>query len=189
MMILSILICSINSRAHLLKKLFQHVDNQIRDRAEVEIKVLADNKVMTTGAKRNALVRDANGKYVVFIDDDDWVPDYYVKFMVNACKSDADCVAINGTMTTDGMNEIKWRLGKDYDNVTIVENQFPVYLRRTNHITAVKREHVLRVMFPNKSNGEDKAFSDAVNQYLKTEAKIEKPMYHYRFSTKDKQYK
>lgn len=155
---------------------------------DIEIIVCSDEKKITTGEKRNRLLKIAKGKYIVYIDDDDEVPNYYIREMLKACDSDSDCFAINGKMTTDGQKEIKWRLSKDYDNVTIKENGVDVYLRKTNHITGVKRELALLAPFPNKSNAEDKGYSDALNPFLKTEYKIELPMYHYKFSTKNKEY-
>lgn len=155
---------------------------------DVEIIVCSDEKKITTGEKRNCLLKIAKGKYVIYIDDDDEVPNYYINELKKACDLDSDCFAINGKMTTDGQKEIKWRLSKDYDNITIKENGVDVYLRKTNHITGVKRELALLAPFPNKSNAEDKGYSDALNPFLKTEYKIELPMYHYKFSTKNKEY-
>lgn len=155
---------------------------------DVEIIVCSDEKKITTGEKRNRLLKIASGKYIIFIDDDDEVPNYYIEQLLIAYESNADCFAINGKMTTDGQKEIKWRLSKDYDNITIKENGVDIYLRKTNHITAVKRELALLAPFPNKSNAEDKGYSDALNPFLKTEYKIELPMYHYKFSTKNKEY-
>lgn len=155
---------------------------------DVEIIVCSDEKKITTGEKRNCLLKIAKGKYVIYIDDDDEVPNYYINELKKACDLDSDCFAINGKMTTDGQKEIKWRLSKDYDNVTIKENGVDVYLRKTNHITGVKRELALLAPFPNKSNAEDKGYSDTLNPFLKTEYKIELPMYHYKFSTKNKEY-
>jgi hypothetical protein len=130
----------------------------------------------------------ATARQILIIDDDDDIPNYYVEKMLNACLQGADCVAINGSMTTDGAKEIKWRISKDYENVTIKENGADLYLRKTNHITAVKREIALKCPFPDKSNAEDKAYSDAINKYLKTEFTINEPMYTYRYSTKNKEY-
>ncbi len=155
---------------------------------DIEIIVCSDEKKITTGEKRNRLLKIASGKYIIFIDDDDEIPNYYIREMLKACDSDSDCFAINGKMTTDGQKEIKWRLSKDYDNITIKENGVDIYLRKTNHITAVKRELALLAPFPNKSNAEDKGYSDALNPFLKTEYKIDLPMYHYKFSTKNKEY-
>lgn len=155
---------------------------------EVEIIIDIDNKKVTTGEKRNRLLSTAKGDYIIFIDDDDEVPRYYIEELLIAACSGLDCFAINGKMTTDGAKEIKWRLSKDYENVTIKENGVDVYLRKTNHITGVKREIALKCPFPNKSNAEDKSYSDAINKFLKSEFVISLPMYHYKFSTKNKEY-
>lgn len=189
-MLISILICSLETRKEQLQNLISILQPQVNKfgTGRIEIIVAVDNKEISTGAKRNKLLQLANGEYVIYIDDDDWVPPYYVKELVYACMKGADCVAINGWMTTDGEKSIRWRLSKDYDNITIKEDGVDLYLRRTNHITAVKREHALKAMFPEISNAEDKGYSDAVNKFLKTEVIIVPEMYHYQYSTKNKQY-
>lgn len=185
---LSILICSLENRKPLLDTLVLHLKNQIGERGEqVEIITYVDNKLQTTGFKRQWLLNQSHGDYVVFIDDDDWVYDHYVDEMLNACASGADCFAINGIMTTDGQHETKWFLSKDYQNEDRREGNKTVYYRHTNHITGVKRELALAAGFPDKSNAEDKYYSDRLK--LRTEYKIERPMYHYRFSQFNKSYK
>lgn len=186
---LSILICTLHSRWRLLSALVAHIKAQIYNFDMVEVLWITDNKEQTTGAKRNDLLKKAKGQYIVFIDDDDWVPDYYVKEMLLAARSGADCFAINGTMTTNGQNEQRWMISKNYDNTEIVSNGEKLLLRRTNHITAVKRELALKAGFPDKSNAEDKHYSDRLVKHLQTEHVINKPMYHYRFETVNKQYK
>lgn len=185
-MMLSILICSLHSRSHLLAELKEILQPQLT--SDVELLIEVDNKEISTGAKRNILLNRAKGKYIVFIDDDDIVSDFYIEKILNACKSDADCIAINGTMTTNGTNEIAWRLSKNYHNVTAKENGKFIYLRTTNHIAPVKRKLALLAMFPDFSNGEDAEYSRRLNQYLKTETTISESLYHYRFLTYNKEY-
>ncbi len=183
---LSILICSLESRNHLLQELLDTLNKQILP--DVEILTNIDNRQKSTGKKRQELLNLSQGEYVVFIDDDDSVPDYYISKLLTALESNPDCVSICGTMTTNGAKEIGWRLSKDYENITITENGKPFYLRKTNHITAVKRNIATLVGFPDKSNAEDKYYSDGINQYLKTESIIKQPMYHYKYETTNKQY-
>lgn len=186
---ISILIPTLPNRKHLLDNLLLKLYNQT-SKYPGDCEVLCDyrGKEVTTGTKRTDLVNRAFGKYIIFIDDDDDIPDYYIEELIKAYETNSDCFAINGKMTTDGAKEIKWRLSKDYDNITIKENGVDVYLRKTNHITAVKREIALKCPFPNKSNAEDKSYSDAINKFLKSEFVISLPMYHYQFSTKNKEY-
>jgi hypothetical protein len=155
---------------------------------EVEIIIAIDNKSITTGEKRNLLIDCSTGEYIITIDDDDNVPSYYVEELLKASKSNADCFAINGKITTDGIDEVEWRLSKDNPNVTIFEEGKKVYLRTTNHITATKRSLAILAGFPSKSLAEDKEYSIRLNPHLKTEYKINKPMYHYRFSSHNKEY-
>ena len=134
-------------------------------------------------------MEQAKGKWITYIDDDDAVSDNYVEEILKGCQSDADCISINGWIETNGKNRIDWRTSKDYDNVTIKENGKQVYLRTVNHICPIRRELALQIGFPDKSNAEDKAYSDGVRPLLKTEYRIEKQLYNYKFSTSNKEYK
>src|SRR3990172_1178103 len=110
-MILSILICSLESRFELLKQLHFHLFKQIytlNALGKVEVICNVDNKQKTTGQKRNELLQAARGKYISFIDDDDWVADEYVNEILKAAQSDCDVMAINGIMTMDGNNPIRF---------------------------------------------------------------------------------
>lgn len=189
-MTLSILICSLDSRNEQLNLLLQELQRQLRANNATEFEVLTnvDNKEKSTGKKRQELIEAAAGKYIIFIDDDDWPEPCYVYELMQAVNSDADCFAINGWITTNGTNRIEWRLSRKYENRTIKENGNIVYLRKTNHITAVKRELALQAGFPDKSNAEDKWYSDRVAKLCKTEFEILPLMYHYRFLTTNKEY-
>ena len=187
-MTLSILICSLESRMNLLEVLLSELNRQIFNTSKVEILTFVDNKQYTTGHKRNELLKSATGKYIIFIDDDDWVEPYYIEELLKAAESDADCFAINGWITTNGKNKMQWFLSKNNANETKFKNGVPYYNRKTNHITAVKRSIALKAGFPDKSNAEDKFYSDRVAPLCKTEYKIEKPMYRYLFTTTNKEY-
>src|ERR1700679_2350698 len=63
---------------------------------QVEIIIAIDNKCITTGTKRNLLLKVAKGDYIITVDDDDSVPTYYVEELLKAVESNADCFAING---------------------------------------------------------------------------------------------
>lgn len=190
-MMLSILIPVIPEHEPAFFQLKAHLESQIKDPNKVEVISYGTQSQLrggpSTGVKRQWLLDRARGEYVVFIDSDDWVYDYYIDEMLLACESGADCFAINGIMTTDGQHETKWYLSKDFKNEDRREGNKTVYYRHTNHITGVKRSIALAAGFPDKSNAEDKFYSDRL--ILKTEYKIEKPLYHYRFSAHNKSYK
>lgn len=204
---LSILIPSLESRKELLSELvcgliqqcgvikgirsFQSIGCTILilKFENVEIVTATDAKEITTGAKRSLLLSVAENDFVIQVDDDDYVYPYFVEKILGAIQSCPDCVGTVGIITVDGEGEIEWRLSKDYKNVTITDNGVPVYLRTTNHISIVKRELALKAGFPDISNGEDNEFSIRLNPLLQTEVKINEPLYHYRFSSQNKEYK
>jgi glycosyltransferase involved in cell wall biosynthesis len=182
-MILSILIPTLHSRASQFKTLKAEIDRQckgLEDKVEVIISI--DEKQRTTGFKRNELLRASRGKYVVFVDDDDYIYPYYVAEILKAAESNADCMAINGIMTTNGKHEKKWDIA--------IKNPYAevngVYLRYPNHITPIKREHAIKIGFPDLTFAEDYDFATRLKEsgLLKTEAKITPAMYHYKYCFK-----
>lgn len=203
---LSILIPSIESRSDLLSNLTCEIIQQcgiikrIKSFSQegctclvigfdlVEIIIAIDNKVISTGKKRNLLLSLANGSHSCTIDEDDYIYPYYVEEALKSIQNSPDCVSTNGIITTNGINPIKWRLSKDFKNETIYENGEQVYLRTTNHISIFKTELGRKAGFPDQSNKEDAVFSERLNPLLKTESKIEKPMYWYRYETDNKSY-
>jgi len=169
---LSVLICSLPNR---LKNLAS-ITGKIKG---CEVIYLGDNKYMTVGEKRNWLLRIAHGKYVTFVDDDDFISDDYVKEIVEATKSDADVIvfdvacSVNGGKFKPVIYDIAYKRDK---------NLTDRYLRRPNHLMAVKREIALKTGFPEKSFGEDSEYS--LRLKLKTQHRIDKTLYYYVFSNK-----
>jgi len=64
--------------ASLLPKLLNKLIDQTKNRDDVEIIILGDNKKITIGKKRDRLVQMAQGKFIVLIDDDDDISEDYV---------------------------------------------------------------------------------------------------------------
>ena len=187
---LSILICHLPNRAEcfraLILELYRQIGNQFHNL--VEVLVCSDEKPVTTGEKRNKLLDRAKGNYIVFIDDDDEVTDDYVSEMLKGIESGADCLGIKGWMTWDEGRRVEWEISKDFFNEDDHSTGTLRYKRSTNHITAVKRELALQARFPEISNAEDKAYSDKLLPLLKTEYKIDKLLYHYKFTSSNKEY-
>lgn len=140
------------------------------------------NLYQNIGEKRNDLLKMANGKFVVFIDDDDMVSDDYVEKIVKAIleNPEADCIGIKGIITFDGNNEKKWEISKDFGSWYESNN---IYYRTPNHISPIRTSIAKSVGFPNISNGEDFEYSMGVLPLLKNEVKIDHELYHYQFIT------
>lgn len=183
---LSILVCSLNNRLDFLKRLYNILTPQLSN--EVELIIETDNGEATIGAKRNTLLKKAKGDYIAFVDDDDRVSSDYVSKILSAIETEPDVVGIHLLMTTDGVTEEKtfhsivythWFDEQDPDKPWLKR-----YYRNPNHLNPVKREHALKVMFPEISMGEDKVYSTNLLQYCKTEIYIKEPIYFYDFRSK-----
>ena len=190
---LSILICSLEKRQEQLAELLAELNLQITscDASDiVEVLTEVDNKQITTGAKRNNLLNKASGKYICFIDDDDHISNDYLRLILEAIESDADCIATTGIYTVDNGRKVRWKLSKDYEDEDKFSEEFNqiVYFRRANHLTPVKREFALQAMFPDKSNAEDKEYSSRLNPFLQSEVEIKELIYHYDYRSYDKEY-
>jgi len=158
--------------------------NNIRDQikkgkfeSDVEILSLMDCKSMTIGDKRNRLIEMSSGEYIVFIDDDDNVPDYYISEVLSAIKESPDCVGIRGVIKYEN----------DAKTVFIHSLRYPqdedinIYAkgRPPNHLNPIKREIACTVKFPDQNWAEDTSWANAIYFKLKTEKMIDKVMYVY----------
>ena len=179
-MILSILICTLPERSHYLKRLMAILQSQLSEKVEVLTDIRG--REISTGQKRNDLFKKAIGEWVVFIDDDDIVPGYYISEILKAASANPDTITFKGYMTTNGYSRVDFvlRLGERY------EERNGKYYRFPNHITPMRRSLAKMVQFPNITMGEDYAWAKQINdlQLLKTEYHIDKDMYHYQYITR-----
>jgi glycosyltransferase involved in cell wall biosynthesis len=176
---LSILICHLVDRAIMLEGLL-HSLNEQRDAldspGDVEILVDGDRGEVSTGAKRNRLLAKAQGDYIAFVDDDDSVDDGYCALILAAIETKPDCCGIAGVyLVRDAYtgvfdHSITHKQWDNYDHL---------YLRPPNHLNPVRRELALQAGFPECNHGEDKEYSMRLLPLLKTEVKIERPIYYY----------
>src|SRR5271163_3017467 len=97
---LSICICSLHERASLLARLLDCLAGQHRI-DECQILINIDNEQQTIGVKRNYLVHDTLGAYVVHIDDDDLVHPNYIGLVLLAIDIHygVDAIAVRGRRT------------------------------------------------------------------------------------------
>lgn len=175
----SILICSLDSRWAYLNRLLERLKPQMTD--EVEVLVNSDRREVTIGAKRNMLVSWATGQYVAFVDDDDLVSEKYTSKILRAIRSEPDCVGIEGTMTTDGVNPKKFIHSIKYRNWF---ERNGIYYRCCNHLNPIRKDIVVQVPFPEINSGEDHNFSMMVKPLLHKESYISEPIYFYEFRTR-----
>lgn len=178
---LSVLVCGLIERLEDSRHLFRHLQEQVDEfRFEAELLVLLDDRGMAVGTKRNRLVDLAQGRYVAFVDDDDWVEDDYVARLLQAAESGDDVLCFQADVRIDD-GPVK---RCDYSITFRDEGEDEThYWRWPNHLCAIKRDLVLRRPFPAIDFGEDSLFARDVRPLLHGETLIPHVLYHYRYSS------
>jgi glycosyltransferase involved in cell wall biosynthesis len=176
---LSILLCTVETRAKLFAELYAHILKQAEGKP-VEVLVACDNKEISIGKKRQNLLQQATGDYVCYVDDDDWVSDLYVDDILAALESGPDCVGFLITCTTNGRNPKSAIASMRYREWAENCDGY-AHVRTPYHKTPILRSIALAVGFPDLRYGEDRPFAVGVTARVKTEAFIDKVCYHYRF--------
>lgn len=150
---------------------------------EVEICINFDNGELSTGEKRNSLIRSAKGDYIAFVDDDDMITDCYVKKQLDVCDSGLDCGSLNGLYFLNGV------YGKPFihsNKYTHWYNTQEAYIRTVNHLNCIHRDIALQVPYEDITIGEDGRYSEALKAsgLIKTEYEIKETLYLYYDRTK-----
>lgn len=187
---LSILIPTLEERLISLQQLTDQLGVQIhaaKKDKEVEILINSDNRVKKIGTKRNELLNQATGDYIVFIDDDDRVPTYYIEEIFKAIKENPDCVGIKGVLIYDNnpskMESFEHHLGNPY--TTITRGGHKVHLRYPNHLNPIKKEKIEGIYFQEINFGEDAKWATEIRDQgrLSSTYNIDKDMYYYLYNS------
>lgn len=188
MVILSILIPTTPDRHEMFTTLFNEVHRQIAYMQTVHpslghVEVLVDDSKrfldggLSIGKKREVLVKRAEGKYLCFLDSDDWISPNYVETLVRLCQRDADvCTFRNITKT-----ETFWcvvDMGFYYPNDQANPNL--TVRRRPWHICPVRSSFAKLYDFEDSNYSEDFTWMEKVLSHCTTEAKSESIIHEYR---------
>lgn len=188
---LSVLICTVPERVHLYDKLMERFASITPVQRKNEVLFMTDSSaksVKSVGTKRQYLLEQAVGKWIVFFDDDDWPEDHYITSILDAIDNnpDIDCLGIRGYMTTDGGGRKTWchRLGYEIKGNGLFPTESGYdYMRPIIHFNPVLRELALKAGFLDMRYGEDMDYANRLNRFLKKEYFIDKDLFHYRFTT------
>lgn len=181
---LSVCICSIRERAHLLWALLGRLNSQINADVEtarrvevvLEIDDGACNGGLSVGAKRARCLKRSIGEYVCFIDDDDAIGGGYIARILAALNDSPDAVGF-----------VLARVGPDTSNVPELYSHGGddalapgCYHRSINHLNPVRRTIALDAGFDDVSWGEDSGYSGRISGAIQRTAFIGgQPMYVY----------
>jgi glycosyltransferase involved in cell wall biosynthesis len=147
--LLSVLIPSIPKRLPKLAELLACLESQADP--QLEVLVMIDNRTRSLGEKRNALIREAHGKFIANIDDDDMLSTDYFKNIAPFLGEDSDVVAYDATCSFDGGRAFRVNTGMDYENEQPKHLQgggFSDITRKPWHWAAWRRDLALKCKFP-----------------------------------------
>lgn len=183
--LLSLCICSIFTRKAYLDRLLAVLTPQLGDR--VELLLAIDAGQSSIGAKRQRLLEQARGDFVVSIDDDDLVSPDYIRAILGAIhrRPAADCITYLSKRYCDGAFEAdcSYSLTNPTNTGFIYIDGFKTYLRFPYHVTPVRRELALQVGFQSLDFREDTDFAERLRPLLQTEEHIAEFLYFYWWRT------
>ncbi|TCP70627.1 glycosyltransferase [Baia soyae] len=181
---LSILIPSIPERASCLSRVVNELQRQ-SERFPVEILALVDNKKRSIGAKRNDLIQQAKGDFVVFVDDDDRVATDYVDSLMSAIRQtpDVDCITFDVQVSLGGIVKKICKYDVVYDNKHKLEDE-QYYYRNPNHIMCFSKKLASQYLYLDISFGEDTDWAVQVRDQVRKQKKIPKILYYYDYMFK-----
>lgn len=180
----TILIATVGERNErfykLAKKLLQQTEPY---KGKVQLLVYWNNYEWPLGEVRQFLVEQAESEYISFVDDDDDVPDYYVKEVMKALKKNPDYVGWqqqlwhNGEKMKPTFHSIKYR---DWS-----EDEKGWY-RDVSHLNPIKRGIALKTSFgSSQDTPEDESWARRIAPHVETEEYIDKVMYFYQHTSDD----
>lgn len=176
---LSILICSvdIDERQINLKKIINELNNQIsKNYAEniVEVIIEKDDGTMSVGEKRNLLISKANGEYVCFIDDDDFISKNYLNLILQRLEKDILMIRIAHLIDGFKVKSIQTSL-----YIEFFETNDVVFRANHFHLCPVKKEIANLVKYPKINFAEDYEYSQRIIQLVKCYDIVEEEIYIY----------
>jgi len=176
---LTIAISAIESRwKSSLQTLLEDLFAQAKDKS-VEVVVTLDNRYKTLSDKRNSAIRDAKGRFIAFVDDDDKVSPDYVDSLLEAIQKnpEADCVVFDAEVHGYTAKPKICRYGAELPTSEDADR----YYRKPMPINCWRRDLVAKHQFRNYSN-EDMEWADRAAKDVKNQVRIEKTLYFYLYN-------
>ncbi|KKN67204.1 hypothetical protein LCGC14_0463770 [marine sediment metagenome] len=177
----SVLICTIEKRETRFKVLMAELNSQTEG-VDVQVLSKCDAGEMSIGEKRNWLLDHAKGEWLCYVDDDDWIDKEYISIILKALETNPDVVQMIGIMNTDGFN--KKRFEHSLRHWGYFE-QCNIFYRPPNHLNPIRSSIAKQFRFPETNHGEDTDWALQIRNsgLLVTEEMIDRPIYHYRYSS------
>jgi len=177
---LSVLVATLSSRHDYLARLLDVLLPQAEKAGgQVEIVALHNDGNWPLRQIRQALLDDARGRWLAFADDDDLVSDDYVPAVLTALADDPDYVAFRHAFYINGQRDPREvRTGIDLGGWHSDTPDY--YIRDVTHVNPARTTLARQAGFRQHVDGwEDRGYDWALRPLLKTQAVIDRVLYHY----------
>lgn len=184
-MLWNVLIPTIGRRADRFAALAADLSRQAAPyHGAVQVTAYWNNGREPLGSYRQQLVEWSQGEYVSFVDDDDELPDYHVRRVVEALESRPDYVGWRIQAYVDDL-----KLKPTFHSLRYSEwsEDLNGYYRDVSHLNPVRRELALLADFRRGDPPEDVSWASQLRPYLrgKREEYVDDVMYVYRARSAD----
>jgi glycosyltransferase involved in cell wall biosynthesis len=180
---LSILVPTVPSRiSYFYPRIMSELLTQTKNRNDIEIIALFDNKKRTIGRKRQEMLDLAQGEYTVFLDDDDRITNNFVEEIMSAlyANPDCDCVVYNTICSVNGQQGYICKYGIEYDYHILNEGTPQKEWRgRPAHTMVYKSSISKKHKYNDVRNGEDVDWVKRAYIDIKKQVRIDKVLYYY----------
>lgn len=188
MILLSILVPTIPERNEQFTKLYNELMRQKTEfetfhdtLGRVEVLVNSEKRFLdgglSIGKKREALVKDAEGKYLCFLDDDESIAPNYLETLMRLCTTDQDVCSFQAMVKLANFWAlVDMRLA--YKTNDQINPDFTVR-RPPWHMCPVRSVFAKLVRFRDINNAEDFEWTEQVLKYCVTEAHTDKIIFQY----------
>jgi hypothetical protein len=169
--LLSILTPTLAGRNMVRQILFSQINHQKRlllNPNDVEFCNLSDDGQLTIGEKRNILTKNARGKYITCVDDDDFISEDYMKQLLQCIRDgeDLDCITFIMFNHIFGEYDRHQKHSNCIFNTTLpfskLSDREDGRYRYFSHICCIRSEIAKKFIFPHVDKGEDNIWIKAV---------------------------
>lgn len=184
-MLLSICTPSIPRRRQKLDTLREDLRGWIGD--DIEWLVITDER--PPGPKRNEMMAMARGKYVMHLDDDEWLSPKFPSLVLPALELGVDLVAYDALASLNGCPFFRVRTGMDFPNEQprhLGDGRLSDIRRKPWHWNCWRTELARSVRFVEEYHGaEDAIWLEQMYPLVKTWHKIDEALFVHRYDATD----
>ena len=141
--------------------------------------ILISNNNHGVSYSRNCGIKKATGKYICFVDSDDWIDKYYIEKLLKAIKDGDNDASVCNYYSVYNHNYVKnsnviFNVKKDFVDFITYNKCWTPWAK------LFKKSKIAKPFDENVSSSEDLLFNFENNKYIKKYKYIDEPLYYYR---------